>query len=265
MNMTGNNRISSHDIDVGEGPLGCYLIHGFTGSTWELQDLADHLATQGYHVQARLLSGHGTTVEECNLARAEDWLQETEYHFTEFMLAHEAVFPIGLSMGAGMALHLAALYPVTGVVAMSPALRMGSWKRRLVVPMMTPFVKTILKERLYSGRNAGNHPFTGYPSYPLRGFREMMRLNKYILSKLPKVKAPALILHSHADITASMESAEFVLEAIQSTDKALVTYQNACHVLPISTEKEAVQQEIVNFITRLTKDQLHEVSVHESR
>lgn len=265
MNMLVNSRIASHDIDVGEGPLGCFLIHGFTGSTWELQDLANHLATQGCHVQAHLLSGHGTTVEECNLARAEDWLQEMEYRFTEFMLAHEAVFPMGLSMGAGVALHLAALYPVTGVVAMSPALRVGSWKRRLIVPMMAPFVKAIPKEWLYRGRNPDGFTFTGYPSYPLRGFREMMRLNKYVMSKLPKVNVPALIMHSQADITASMENAEFVLEAIQSTDKTLVTYPDASHVLPVSTAKEAVQQEIVNFIARLTKDQLHEISVHESR
>ena len=50
-----------------DSKLGIYLIHGFTSTTYEVKKLANHLASQGYYVQANNLPGHGTTIEDCNL------------------------------------------------------------------------------------------------------------------------------------------------------------------------------------------------------
>ena len=89
--MTANRvpRISSEEINLGESAVGCYLIHGFTGSTYELRELAEFLASHGYRVRAKLLAGHGTSPEECNLVKAGTWLHETELNFTELLLDTE--------------------------------------------------------------------------------------------------------------------------------------------------------------------------------
>ncbi len=247
MNSTENHRFATEDLELGSGPLGCYLIHGFSGSTYELRGLAQFLADQGYRVSARLLPGHGTTMEECNLVRAEDWLEEVEFHFTDFMLDCEAAFVIGLSMGAGLALHLAALFPVAGVVAMSPALLPHSWKMRLL-PLTSRFKLVIPKARVYADRNPDQHPYYGYPGYPAKALWQMVRLNRRVLAELGSVKTPALIMHSHADITAPFNNARLVHETIASTDKALVEFQQSSHVLPDSTEKEAVWRTIGEFV-----------------
>ena len=39
------------------------LLHGFTGSPWEVRPLGESLAARGFHVLAPQLPGHGTTPE----------------------------------------------------------------------------------------------------------------------------------------------------------------------------------------------------------
>ena len=247
MSTIKNHRFATENLELGSGPVGCYLIHGFSGSTYELRGLAQYLANQGYRVIARLLPGHGTTMEECNLVRAEDWLEEVEFYFTDFMLDCEALFVIGLSMGAGLALHLAALFPVAGVVAMSSALLPHSWKMRLL-PFTSRFKPVIPKARVYAGRNPDRHPFYGYPGYPAKALWQMVRLNRRVRAELGSVKAPALIMHSHADITTPFNNARLVHDALASTDKTLVEFWQSSHILPDDTEKEAVWRSIGDFV-----------------
>ncbi|MCK4579417.1 MAG: alpha/beta fold hydrolase [Candidatus Marinimicrobia bacterium] len=236
------------DIELGSGPTGCFLIHGFTGSTYELAGLAGFLADQGYHVSARLLPGHGTTMRECNLVRAEDWLEETELRFTEFMLNHHTTFVIGLSMGAGLALHLGALFPVGGVVAISTALYLESWRTRIQLPLLAPFVEAIPKSNVYSPEGLERHPYYGYPGYPVKALRQVLRLNARIRKELPEVQAPVLLMHSRADQTANFNNAAKVLAQLGDTPKKLVEFQESSHVMTDGSEKEAVWQAIDEFI-----------------
>ena len=62
--------------------LGIYLIHGFSSTTYEVKKLAEHLAQQGYYVQADNLPGHSTTIEDCNLTTHDEWISfvEQRYH-----------------------------------------------------------------------------------------------------------------------------------------------------------------------------------------
>jgi len=52
-----NGRIEAIER-AGHGPV-VVLVHGFTGSPWELEPLVDALAGAGYAVRAPLLPGHG--------------------------------------------------------------------------------------------------------------------------------------------------------------------------------------------------------------
>ncbi|UCH10829.1 MAG: alpha/beta fold hydrolase [Fidelibacterota bacterium] len=250
MNDVINQRFSPHQIELGDGEVGCYLIHGFTGSTYELQGLAEFLAANGYRVSAPLLAGHGTTVEECNLVHAEDWLHDTEFHFTEFSLACKATFVVGLSMGASLALHLSTLFPIAGVVAMSPAMILNSRTLRWTLPLITLFKSSVPKDRTNAKGNNGQHRHYGYDSYPLKGVRAMIQLNRYVRSELPKVTTPALIMHSRADVTAPFKNATMVFNQIGSEDKALITYRQSGHVLPDESEKERVWEQVLDFMNQ---------------
>ena len=55
------------------GPVGVLLMHGFTGSPPEMRRLGDSLYGEGLTVSAPLLPGHGTTTDECNSVRWQQW------------------------------------------------------------------------------------------------------------------------------------------------------------------------------------------------
>ena len=252
MNDVIKERFSTREIDLGDGPIGCFLIHGFSGSTYELQGLAEFLAGNGFRVTAKLLAGHGTSIEECNLVRADDWLSEMEFHFAEFFLDCDAAFVIGLSMGAGLALHLSTLFPVAGVVAMAPALVLNHPRLRWYLPLVAPFTRSLSKERAGKRNTDRRYHHYGYSRYPLNGLRAMLKFNRYIRSELHRVTLPTLVMHSPNDITVPFENANLVIDAISSEDKALIAYDHSGHVLPDGPEKEKVWADILDFLTRHT-------------
>ncbi len=255
------DRISSNHIELGSGPVGCFLIHGFTGSTYEMEGLANFLAHRGLRVNARLLPGHGTSIADCNRTRAEDWLTDTEYHLTEFLLDCEKVVVIGQSMGANLALHLASVFPVTAVVAVSTALNTRKPLMHRLLPIITPFVDQISKARVYAAEDDGLRTY-GYEAYPIRAFRELIRLNKHILPELGKIDKPALILHSKADASAPFENAALVSARIKSTDQTTIAYEKSSHILLDDCERDQVWLDIYNFVERMTSESMNEIPVH---
>lgn len=248
MTTIQGQRIASHNLEFGSGMTGIYMIHGFTGSTYELTELAKFLADNGFRVQANLLAGHGTTIKECNLVTAEDWLEETEVQFAQFMLECDRVFVLGLSMGAGLALHLGMLFPITGVIAMSVVLQIETWKTRLMLPVLSHFVDGIEKSKVYAHKDLETHPPVGYSVYPSRALRQVLRLNRYIRKDLDKIEVPVLLQHSHADLTADMDNAHYVIAKLRNTTATLIQYEHASHVLPDGPDKELVWQDALNFI-----------------
>ncbi|MFQ6609935.1 MAG: alpha/beta hydrolase, partial [Fidelibacterota bacterium] len=56
-----------------ESRHGVYLLHGFTSTTYEVRDLAAYLADNGYRVVANNLPGHGTSAEDCNRVKFNEW------------------------------------------------------------------------------------------------------------------------------------------------------------------------------------------------
>ena len=67
------------------GPTGVLLCHGFTGSPHSLRPWAEHLAAQGLTVSLPRLPGHGTTWQEMNRTRWEDWYAEVDRALSELM------------------------------------------------------------------------------------------------------------------------------------------------------------------------------------
>ncbi|MCA1691284.1 MAG: carboxylesterase, partial [Actinobacteria bacterium] len=66
--------MSPEDPRAGRRPDGALVLHGLTGTLQSVRGLADAFARAGFAVEAPLLPGHGTTVEELEHTDWEDWL-----------------------------------------------------------------------------------------------------------------------------------------------------------------------------------------------
>ncbi|MEE9162787.1 MAG: alpha/beta hydrolase [Candidatus Neomarinimicrobiota bacterium] len=253
------------EINLSAGQVGCFLIHGFTGTPDDLTDLATFLADNNYRTSAPLLAGHGATIEECNLVRAADWLDETEFHFAEFFLGVETAFVLGVNMGAALALHLASLYPVAGVVAVSPRLDPGSPGLRWRLALMAPLTGTVSRERAHNvGPNRQPSPY-GNGVYPLQALRAMLTLNRHVRAELPAVTAPTLVMQARNGGSDPSKHARRLLDAISSDQKSFLSYPADGHALPGWAQGGRARAQLLAFLHRHTPAATRALPVHQSR
>src|ERR1039458_9460781 len=68
---------------IGEGRRGVLLLHGFAGTPPELRRLGEALARSGWRCYGPLLAGHGTTPEELDRTRWQDWADSAQAALAE--------------------------------------------------------------------------------------------------------------------------------------------------------------------------------------
>src|SRR6202050_4615475 len=132
------------------GRAGVLLCHGFTGSPQSLRPWAEYLAKAGLTVNLPRLPGHGTTWQEMNRTRWEDWYAEVDRALDELRADTDEIFVMGLSMGGCLALRLPELHGAagSGLVLVNPSL---TGDTRLL--MLAPVLKFVLPSLKGIGRH----------------------------------------------------------------------------------------------------------------
>ncbi len=106
------------------GPSGVLVLHGFTGNPASMRPLAELLAKAGYSVELPRLPGHGTSVEEMLTTTWADWSLAAEEAFDSLDKHCDRVAVVGLSMGGGLAAHVAEVRTtVVGCVFINPLVK----------------------------------------------------------------------------------------------------------------------------------------------
>src|SRR6202035_4380594 len=103
--------------------LSALLIHGLTGTPYEMRYLGERLAAQGIRVRGVRLAGHASAPEELGQATHENWYESVVRGFEELRSYGDPSVVIGLSCGAVLAARLAEDQPeaVSGLVMLAPA------------------------------------------------------------------------------------------------------------------------------------------------
>src|SRR2546425_12707304 len=83
----------------GSRPLGCLLVHGFTGTPEEMRPLGEALAARGFPVYAVRLAGHGTDVADLARTRWTDWFASVEAGVARLRASTERPPGAGMSLG----------------------------------------------------------------------------------------------------------------------------------------------------------------------
>jgi carboxylesterase len=234
------------------GPVGCLLIHGFTGSPPEMRPLGEYLAGHGLTVEGILLPGHGTTPEDLLRSRWQDWTSASEVALYNLLGRCRQVFVGGLSMGGLLTLYLGAHHKVDGLIPMAGAVMANNW-RLWLAPVFKYFIKYLAK--------AGSTDLTdpeapkriwSYEVIPLAAAHELLRLQRETRRRLHLVTAPTLILQGMHDTAVPPRAARYIYDHIASTDKEIVWLENSGHCLTVDSERFQVFEKVHRFITRLT-------------
>jgi carboxylesterase len=230
------------------GPVGAVLIHGFTGAPREVRPLGEALAQAGVACAGVRLAHHGARIEDMFRSVWRDWHFSAldGYHLLREHCA--TIFAVGLSMGGALALLLAAELPLAGVVTLStpsrPRLEALDWRARYArwFSLFIPFV-----DKGPADEHA-DPQHVHYPRYPVRAIGELRALLVESSACLPRVRAPALIIHSRRDASVTPANAEYIHQHLGSRDKQLLWLERSGHIVTEGPERAAVQAAVTRFV-----------------
>ena len=254
--------VDASPIRRGEGPRAVLCLHGLTGTPYEVAPIAHTLADEGHAVRAPLLAGHDD-LESLEDSTWHDWYDTAERELDALLQAREGgtareVIVLGFSMGALLALRLAALRPadVRAAVALSVPLEIPGWQRPLIEGMArlreTPVLGTLIglwpKRRGPDVRIEAER--SGSPSmgaFPYPALAQLVALQEDVARLLPLVRAPLLLVHGALDHTAPAELSERVAQRVSAERVERVLLPRSFHVLARDLDRERLLAEVSRF------------------
>jgi carboxylesterase len=243
----------------GSRPLGCLLVHGFTGTPDEMRPLAGALVARGFPVRAVRLAGHGTTVEELATTRWTDWFASVEEGLARLRADTPQVAIAGMSLGALLALHAAVTHPddVAALVLCGTPLHLGDPRTRWLpalarVPWLARRWATIPKT---DGPDIAD-PIAraASPSYrtmPLSGVLELLRCQRVVRAELGRVMQPALLLQGRHDHSVPLANLELLRTRIASRQVEVHVLERSWHVVTVDYDRNEVGRLAADFLDRV--------------
>jgi carboxylesterase len=237
----------------GSGPIGVLLCHGFCGSPKSMIGWARHLEAAGFHVLLPRLPGHGTTWRELNQTSWMDWYSCVDDAFAELQSQSDQVFLAGLSMGAALALRLAAHHGplVSGLTLVNPVINITDPRIRAlpILRLALPSLGGIVNDIAKPGQDE-----CGYDRLPLRALYSQTFLWADVRRGLERVDQPLLVYRAVHDHLGDPSSVPLIKSGVRSKDQMYVELQRSYHVATLDYDAEDIFDGSVAFFRRLTKE-----------
>lgn len=240
------------ELEIPGGPDAVLLLHGLTGSTFEVHPVAERLARSGYRCLAPVMAGHGGSPARLQGIRFEDWIAQAERDLARLDGARRR-FVVGCSMGALAACALAHAHPdrVDALALLAPALELqpvgalGGFLGRL------PFAGGIVIPKS-AGSDVRDPEMRRLnptmPGVPLGAIAELLRMQRHVAALLPDVETPALVVQGAQDHTVTMAGALRLARALGSGPARVVVLPESYHLVGIDVERERCADEVDRFI-----------------
>jgi carboxylesterase len=243
MSVTPGAEAFSHDA----GPVGVLLCHGFTGTPQSLRPWAEFLAQAGLTVSVPRLPGHGTTWQEMNRTRSEDWYAEAERAFAVLRGKTDEIFLMGLSLGGCIALRIAELRPdaVRGLVVVNPSITADTRLFALapVMKLLVPSLKGIASDI----KKDGAHEL-GYDRVPVKAAATLPRLWRATRDGLGQLSQPVLVYHSTEDHVVGPASLRLLRAALPADQVTVRDCANSYHVATLDNDAAAIFSGSLEFV-----------------
>ena len=238
----------------GRPDVGVLLVHGFTGSPFEMRPIGKALAASGIGSIGVLLRGHGTHPDDMVGYRYTDWIADVEAGLDRLLERHERAVIVGLSMGGTLTLNVGARRAsdprVLGLVSIGGTLYLSDWRLRFVdlinkVVKWQAWGQPDIKDRSAWGRHVG------YRRIRTRTIPEVLQLMRETEERLDEIHQPTLIVQARDDNIVPAGNAERIRDGIASADRRVLVLHNCYHVITVDFDADLLNAEIVRFVERL--------------
>lgn len=260
----------------------CILVHGLTGTPREMAHLASNLnQKRGYSVRVPLLPCHNQGLSRLKRASWQEIYAGIKKCVLESENRYRTVLVGGLSFGALISLALASEFPerIKALACLSPTMFFDGWGTPKLKILLPPVFRTPLKyyfyfkeESPYGVKNerlrrmiesyykkaklddySKVHLF-GYPVIPVSCMYQNSLLAKYVMSRLPDITTPLLLLQARDDDTTSTKNSQYIYGHVSSPDKEINFLENSYHIITADQERDKVFEYVVNFFGRYAQE-----------
>lgn len=242
------------------GRQGVLLIHGLTGTPNEMRLLGKGLNRAGFTVHGMQLAGHCGNQDDLLATGWRDWYASVEAAAHELRSQVDHVFVAGLSMGALLALLLAAEQPdwIDGVAALGTTFRYDGWNMPPIgrLSFLLPLVKRlglarnrvfmeqepfglrdeVIRRFVSSAMLGGDSAAAGLPGNPWHSLADLYTLSAHVRRRLAQVRAPCLVAHAVDDDVAHVRNAHIVANGV-SGPVELLLLKDSYHMITIDRER----------------------------
>lgn len=245
------------------GRSGVLLIHGLTGTPAEMRLVGKGLNRAGFSVYGMQLAGHCGDAKDLLATDWHDWYASVEQAAGQFRQEVDHLFVAGLSMGAVLALKLAADHPdwVKGVGVYGATFKYDGWATPWYgkLSFLLPLIDRLgigrhwmvheeepyglrderLRQQISSLMLGGDSAAAGLPGNPWPSLAQMYKMAAVVRRDLPKVTAPCLIAHATEDDIASIENAYLVERSVSGPVETL-WLEDSYHMITIDRERRVL-------------------------
>lgn len=244
-------------FELGSGERGVLLVHGFTGTPFEMRFLGQRLAERGFAVSAPLLAGHNQTPAALDATTWHDWVHSAELALGRLAGRCHTVAVVGMSLGGLIALRLARLHPdlaATGVLGaplwlprrVTGAIRALHWlvdRMGLPLPPVPKIggadVRDADMQKLNPSLNA----------FPVHALASLVELAADVRAEVPRVTTPLFVAHADHDHVAPPACARELVERVGTTDVRFLTLPRSFHIITIDVERELLADALGGFLS----------------
>ena len=262
------------------GRAGVLLIHGLTGTPNEMRLLGKGLHRAGFTVYGMQLAGHCGDEKDLLQTSWKDWYASVERAAEKLQARVDHFFVAGLSMGAVLALKLAADHPdkVAGVGVYGPTFTYDGWGIPGYAKRWGFLLHAFKKLNLFQNRVFNEHPpyglkderlratvaasmqsgdsaAAGLAGNPWASLTEMLELSAKTKRQLRQVTAPCLVMHAEEDDIADIKNSLLVQKRV-SGPVEMVVLRDSYHMITIDRERRTVVNKSIEVFQGIVQQRL---------
>lgn len=249
------------------GRTGALLLHGLGGTPVEMRFVALALARAGMTVLCPQLAAHTGSFDELQESRWQDWYASAEAALDQLRRRCDTVIVAGLSMGAVLALMLAAerKKDVDGAVLYAPTLTLDGWG----VPWYARLFKLVQQKSLAKWFNfaerapygvkdprvralvtaaieSGDSSTAGMLKVPGGAMFELGGLVSAVRERARGIQQPVLLVHPRHDDRASIHNSFWLQRNLAGTVD-MVVLDDSYHVVTVDRQRHVVTDRTIAF------------------
>src|SRR5262249_55629432 len=257
---------------LGKGRTGFLLVHGLGGTPIELKFVAKGLARLGFRVHCCQLAGHCGDQADLLATGWTDWYASVTAAFDELRGECDTALVGGLSMGAVLALHLAAERPdeVDGLALYAPTFWYDGWATPWYRFVLEPFLLTrftrflvglvyryverepygikdpAIRAVVAAAMQSGDTTLAGILVTPGQSLCQFGVLSKLVRKELPGIKTPAFVVQARDDDLSSVKNTEHLQRRLGGLVSTLVL-DDSYHIVTVDRQRDLLIEGSATF------------------